>query len=241
MEANAQYNVAKPGSLPVRVAGHQRRKMYKAFIQMGIGPADTVLDIGATSDRSYEHSNYLEAWYPNPQRITALGVDAGAAFLEATYPGVRFIVGDGRVLPFADDTFDYVHSSAVIEHVGSRRMQMAMIAEARRVARKGVFITTPNRWFPIEFHTLLPVVHWLPVAVFRRLLVAIGNEFFASEANLNLLSVRELRCMARHMGLPDDYEVRGVRLGGWVSNLIFMLRKRGENWETPNEIRSAPL
>ena len=25
-----------------------------------------------------------------------------------------------------------------------------------------VFVTTPNRWFPLEVHTLLPFVHWLP-------------------------------------------------------------------------------
>jgi hypothetical protein len=25
-----------------------------------------------------------------------------------------------------------------------------------------VFVTTPNRWFPVEVHTKLPLVHWLP-------------------------------------------------------------------------------
>jgi hypothetical protein len=25
-----------------------------------------------------------------------------------------------------------------------------------------VFVTTPNRWFPVELHTRLPLVHWLP-------------------------------------------------------------------------------
>jgi hypothetical protein len=31
-----------------------------------------------------------------------------------------------------------------------------------------VFLTTPNRWFPIEVHTRLPFVHWLPEAVAHR-------------------------------------------------------------------------
>ena len=30
------------------------------------------------------------------------------------------------------------------------------------------FITTPNRWFPVELHTCLPLVHWLPDAVSHR-------------------------------------------------------------------------
>ena len=34
---------------------------------------------------------------------------------------------------------------------------------------------TPNRWFPIEFHTLLPLVHWLPPEHFRKLLVLTGR------------------------------------------------------------------
>ena len=25
-----------------------------------------------------------------------------------------------------------------------------------------MFLTTPNRWFPVEVHTRLPLVHWLP-------------------------------------------------------------------------------
>src|SRR5437899_551778 len=76
MEINAQYNVAKPNSYPARVAAHQRRKMFCEFVQlMNIGDGDSILDIGATSDRSYDHSNYLEAWYPNKAAVTAVGID----------------------------------------------------------------------------------------------------------------------------------------------------------------------
>jgi hypothetical protein len=41
------------------------------------------------------------------------------------------------------------------------------VAEALRVARRA-FVTTPNRWFPIEVHTLLPLVHWLPEPMAHR-------------------------------------------------------------------------
>src|SRR4249920_668803 len=88
---NAQYNVARPGSLPVRLAHYQRRKMFAAFLEAA-QPADTdtLLDIGATSDRSYDHSNYLVAWYPHKSQITAACIDEGAQFLESLYPGVTF-------------------------------------------------------------------------------------------------------------------------------------------------------
>ncbi len=224
MRINAQYNIAAPGSLAVRIAGHQRRKMFDMFLTIGITSSDTILDVGVTSDRSYDHSNYLEAWYPHKSKITAIGIDEGAAFLQQTYPGVRYVKGDARALPFADNSFDYVHSSAVLEHVGNAVQQMAFIAEARRVARKGVFLTTPNRWYPIEFHTVLPIIHWLPEKIFRRILVMIGKEFFACEQNLNLLSSRQLHNIAKHIGPLDNYQVHGVRLGGLVSNLLFILR-----------------
>ena len=224
MPVNAQYNVAAAGSLPVRIAGHQRKKMYQAFLNIGIAASDTVLDIGVTSDQTYDHSNYLEYWYPYPDRITALGIDEEARFLEIRFPGIKFVVGDGRSLPFGENTFDYVHSSAVLEHVGSRVNQAQFIAEACRVARKGVFLTTPNRWFPIEFHTVLPIVHWLPPRTFRGLLRTLGREFFADESNLNLLSSKQLHKIARRLDIGGPYALSNVRLCGLPSNLLFIAR-----------------
>src|ERR1044072_3295336 len=148
---NAQYNIALPNSLPVRIAAHQRRKMYHAFLRiMSVERSDTILDVGATSDRLYEHSNYLEAWYPEKAQITAVGIDVDARVIEAIYPGAKFVVADGCGLPFTSKAFDFVHSSAVIEHVGSRRKQSQFLQDLCRVSRKGLFVTTPNRWFPIE-------------------------------------------------------------------------------------------
>jgi hypothetical protein len=103
---NAQYNLAKPDSLPVRIAAYQRRRMFDAFLDAtGVAQADTILDVGVTSDRTYGHSNYLEAWYPYKNRITAAGID-DAGFLERLYPGLRFIQADGRdlLLPTARST-----------------------------------------------------------------------------------------------------------------------------------------
>ena len=224
MTINAQYNTAKPGSLPVKITGHQRRKMFAHFIgSMQIQPCDTVLDVGVTSDRSYDHSNYLEVWYLHKAQITAVGLD-NAEFLESMYPGVRFVRADGRDLPFGDRNFDFVHSSAVLEHVGTRQQQAQFLREAWRVARKGVFITTPNRRFPIEFHTTLPVIHWLPQPLYHKLLLALGHEFFAEERNLNLLSRRSLARTARAAGI-ERFEIGSVSLLGLPTNLILIARK----------------
>src|SRR5215471_21217344 len=114
---NSQFNIAAPNSLPVRIATWQRRRMYARFLEeLGVSDQDSILDVGVTSDRSYTSSNYLEAWYPHKDRITAAGID-DASFLEQLHPGVAFVRADGLNLPFADRAFDVVHSSAVLEHV----------------------------------------------------------------------------------------------------------------------------
>ena len=91
----------------------------------------------------------------------------------AAFPQVRAVRADGRELPFADGEFDLGFSNAVVEHVaGGRDGQRRFVHELCRVAQR-VFVTTPNRWFPLEVHTLLPFVHWLPAGRARPRLTAV--------------------------------------------------------------------
>ena len=216
---NAQYNLAAPDSLAVRIAGRVRKQMFETFLaEFKPSPQETVLDIGATSDQSYSHSNYFEALYPYKHRITAASID-DCKFLEELYPGMIFKSANALDLPFESSSFDLVHSSAVLEHVGSRECQARMVAECLRVARRGVCLTTPNRWFPVEFHTQLPLLHWLPHNVYRPIYRAIGLQFFAEEANLNLMSMRNLLEISSRFS-DWHFVMRFGRLFGLNSNLI---------------------
>lgn len=181
-------------------------------------PGMTVLDVGVTCDRR-EDCNFFEQWYPFPHGITAVGME-DASFLEQDYPGVEFVQADGLNLPFADQSFDLVVSFAVIEHVGDRSRQAAFVRELLRVG-KTCCITTPNRGYPIEFHTILPLVHWLPPSLFRRVLRWIGMSFWAKEENLNLLSRRDL---LRLVPAGTEVELRSFKLLGFVSNLLVYIR-----------------
>ena len=134
---------------------------------------------------------------------------------------------DGSGLPFENGSFDFAHSSAVIEHVGSRDTQARFLRELWRVVRKGVFVTTPNRWFPIEFHTVLPFLHWLPAPLYRKALIALHKDFFAAEENLNLLSRGSLADTARTAGL-DGLRITSVGILGWPTNLLLFAGKKSE-------------
>jgi SAM-dependent methyltransferase len=152
----------------------RRRKLRLLFDELRPTAATSIVDVGvdevgfgaAGGQRGCSTHNFLEELYPWPARITAVGLHDGASF-RGRYPGVRYVQADACELPFADGAFDVYFSNAVIEHVGDRERQRALVEEAVRVAAR-VFITTPNRWFPIELHTGLPFVHWLPEAAAER-------------------------------------------------------------------------
>jgi SAM-dependent methyltransferase len=142
-----------------------RRRKLRLFLEELRPTAETtVVDVGADElgfgDAGCATMNFFEELYPWPERITAVGLHDGAAFSDR-YPQVPYVQADACALPFADREFDLYFSNAVIEHVGGEERQHMFVREALRVATR-VFITTPNRWFPVEVHTRLPLVHWLP-------------------------------------------------------------------------------
>jgi SAM-dependent methyltransferase len=168
-----------------------RERKLRLFLDELHPTAETsVLDVGADELGFGEGDgcatmNFFEEHYSWPERITALGLHDGAGF-RARYPGITYVQGDACALPFADGEFDVVYSNAVIEHVGDRERQRQFVSEAIRVGRR-VFITTPNRRFPVEVHTRLPFVHWLPDALSHPVYRATGRE---AATELQLLTRR---------------------------------------------------
>lgn len=195
--------------------------MYREFIRcLNVKPNNTILDVGVTSDRTFDNSNYLEAWHSNPEMIIALGID-DASFLQTVFKGILFVRASGLQMPFEDKSFDYVHCSAVIEHVGRDCNQRQLVLECARVARRGFFITTPNRWFPVEVHTSLPLVHWLPRRWHRSILARLGYEFYCREDNLRLISAADLMQIAIDLK-SFTVSIGRIRLWGFTSNLVLM-------------------
>jgi len=216
--ANGKSDYVQPnvGGLVSKISLQARLKMLATLMQVA-NPieATRVLDVGVTSDQR-EDSNFFEKYYPYSHSIIAVGLE-DASFLEDDFPGLTYVKADGLSLPFPDQSFDLVVSFAVIEHVGNRAQQQAFIRELCRVGQS-IFITTPNRWYPIEFHSLVPFVHWLPPSWFRRILRGLGKDFWAQESNLNLLTAKELQQMfPRHLQVYS----RPNRLLGLISNLVF--------------------
>jgi hypothetical protein len=158
-----------------RVSLRSRERKLRLFHELlRPGPETTVVDVGVTDAPFGAGStdNFFEALYPWPERITAVGV-TGLDTFAAAFPAVTAVQADGRELPFADDLFDLGFSNAVVEHVAGRGEQRRFVHELCRVSQR-VFVTTPNRFFPLEVHTLVPFAHWLPREPRDRVLRARG-------------------------------------------------------------------
>jgi SAM-dependent methyltransferase len=126
------------------------------------------------------------------------------------YPGRHFVRGDALELPFGDGSFEIAYSNSLIEHLDpADRPRFA--EEIRRVAGR-YWMQTPNRYFPIEPHVLLPGYQFLPEAAQRRLwrIGMPGGEYEPIE----LLNASELRRL-----FPDAVILR-ERAAGLTKSLI---------------------
>lgn len=179
-----------------------RMRRYRRFLRtMKPAPGERLLDIGCGG------------WWS----LAELDPDAQVTGVDLAYrggferPHQRFVAADACELPFEDDSFDVGYSNSLVEHIaGERRANFA--SEMRRVARR-YWVQTPNRWFPLEPHALLPGVQFLPVAAQRAAWRASPRRIDYEES-LKLLTKSSLAAL-----FPDAL-ILEERMGPLVKSLI---------------------
>jgi SAM-dependent methyltransferase len=216
MSVDSQYYRHAGRLSPARlVSARARSNVFQLFMRQIVPRQDTtILDVGS-SDEEGPETNMLEQLYPWPGQITAAGLGQGLQFSKR-YASRYVQIEAGKPLPFPDKTFDVVWSNAVLEHVGGPNERGAFISEVRRVARHA-FIIVPNRWFPIEHHTAIPLLHWC-APLFRRLLRGTSMDFWTHPHNMDFLSRHSLA-----LEFPQAKAMYGgFRLGPLSSNLVLI-------------------
>lgn len=120
-----------------------------------------ILDVGVSNPSSNNpFVNFLEKVYPHQENLVIVSIQ-DVTTINKVFPKAKVIKADGKRLPFRNDCFDIGFSNAVVEHIECKRGQIQFIEEILRVSKKS-FITTPNFYFPIEPHSMIPFVHFFP-------------------------------------------------------------------------------
>ncbi len=202
-----------------------RTEAVDFFLENSVPEAtDEILDVGV-SEEDHPSSNLLEKSYGHVNRITGLSCYDFSG-LESVYPGLTFIKGDARNLPFDDSSFDFAYSHAVIEHLGGSQKQLKFIEELCRVTRKGLFFTTPNRMHPLEFHTGLPFIHYLPKKLHWKIYTLLGKSFYGDINKLNLLRVKEIKHLVRQaVGEKAEITVKNLYWMGFPAIIMVYVKK----------------
>ncbi|MDB2363334.1 hypothetical protein N9V70_02705, partial [Candidatus Pelagibacter bacterium] len=148
---------------------------------------NTVLDIGTTSDDQNISSNLIVKSLNNISEFCSISDQkiTSSFFKKMLQKSITDNFSEEEIERFKSDL---VLSSATIEHVGNYNNQKMMLANMVRLSKKIIIITTPNRFHPVDFHTKIPIIHWLPKSIHRKILKFLNLSFYSREENLNLLS-----------------------------------------------------
>lgn len=131
------------------------------------------------------------------------GIDPTIGAPTKSPAGLDLLPATADKLPFPDGSFDVALFANVYEHVFPD-LRRASLLDIRRVLREGghVIGQIPNPYFPIESHSRLPFMGWLPMRaqkVYWRLSpVPWEHDFF-------VVTMKQLTELAREVGLETVY------------------------------------
>jgi len=140
----------------------------------------------------------------------------------------------GEQLPFADNSFDFVFSNEVIEHVVD---DGKAVAEMVRVVRRNgrILIFCPNRWYPVEQHGIywrgqykfgnIPLVNYLPNPLRNRLAPHVRT--YTRHGLLRLFADLPVQTVyhGRIFGGYDNIEYRLPRIGKTIKKALYASEK----------------
>lgn len=169
-----------------------------------------ILDIGGAS--GHHINRVLKGTKVQPHNVYIANikpkVNKEANFI---YGYKTILIKEDEGLPYPDYYFDIVYCNSVIEHVTVPKSEIWEIRSGQEFKKKSLvnqnrfsheirrlskqyFVQTPNKHFPIEAHSWLPLLGWFP----RRILLPvlkITNRFWVKDTppDWNLLVRKEMR------------------------------------------------
>lgn len=184
---------------------------------------------GRILDNGCGLGTYLDAFAPYSDQRFGLEIEFERG-LQAVPTANGIVQAVGEQIPFANDSFDFVFSNEVIEHVVDDAL---CVAEMVRVLRPGgrLLIFCPNRWYPVEQHGIywrgqykfgnIPLVNYLPMPLRDKLAPHVRTYSRTGLRRLyRHLPVREVH-HSRIYGGYDNIERRLPRLGRLIRSTLY--------------------
>jgi len=215
---SARMRELADGSQSSSLSNRLRAQRFQLFDRLAAGlPRPLkILDVGGTNE-FWEQRGWTGR---DDVAITLVNLEAEARRHDNIHP----LAGDATDLrDHADGSYDIAFSNSVIEHLFTLEAQSRMAHEMRRVA-SAYWVQTPNFWFPIEPHFLVPGWQWLPedarVAILCRR--GVGWAGRCEDPAFARRIVQEHRLMRRREleRLFPGATIVGERFGGLVKSWV---------------------
>lgn len=210
---------------PHSFASRRRSKRIGPLLKMiegiyAVNGAVKILDVGGTEI----YWNIVPPEFLDSMNVQITILNLPGVKMPGDHGRFRFAVGDGcNLREFEDNSFDIVHSNSVLEHVGEYERMVQFAREISRIAPR-YFVQTPNFWFPVEPHCMVPFFHWLPEPLRISLVLRfnLGHWTMASSVQIAVQTVQSARLLSRTLmcSLFPDGKLVKERFLGFPKSLI---------------------
>ncbi len=183
-----------------------RQENFKIFKNLvsSFGSKVKVLDLGGTQ----EYWEMMEYTDPNLIEVILINIDE----IQVSLPNFRAIKMNALELDINGFDCDIVFSHSLIEHVDRERF-----AQLISDSKKPYFIQTPNKYFPIEPHFMIPLFQFMPL--WLKLFLTRNSDIKSEVRTINLLSKGDL------IRLFPNSKIFGGKLLGSVQSFIVVKYK----------------
>lgn len=189
-------------------ARQKRAALFRSYFK--IDAQTKILDLG--SENGTNIFNVLKNTNYDPANVYIADINPQAIeYGRENYGFNPVLISENDKIPFPDKFFDIIYCSSVIEHVtisktdiwkwtdgekfkkASFERQKDFACEIIRLGKQ-YFVQTPCKTFPVESHTWLPLVGYLPRRSFLPVL-KLSNRFWVKDAepDFNLLGKSEMK------------------------------------------------
>jgi len=121
-----------------------RSKFYEA-LKINSILCGTVLDVGCGEG----HDAYF--FSKRTDCVCALDLKPSAVWKRLKRENLTFIVGDANLLPFRDESFDYIFTKDILHHISNPKRVLREMLRVSKCGRGQVAVIESNRYNPISY------------------------------------------------------------------------------------------